>query len=270
MKEDMELILLGTGHAMVTRRYNTCFALRMGEAYFLVDAGGGNGILVQMEKAGIPFEKVGGMFVTHAHTDHILGAVWVVRKVAASMRKGSYQGDFVVYCHDRVAKILRFMCDEMLPKKFLPYLGGRIRMEIVEDGERREMAGMTVTFFDIHSVKEKQFGFAATLPDGQKLVCLGDEPYREVCREYVSGCDWLLCEAFCMDEDKEIYEPYEKQHSTALDAGKTAQGLGVGNLVLYHTEDDRPEERKERYTREAQVYYRGNVFVPEDLERIRL
>lgn len=35
----MELIMLGTGNAMVTRCYNTCFVLSSGEEYFLVDAG---------------------------------------------------------------------------------------------------------------------------------------------------------------------------------------------------------------------------------------
>lgn len=51
------------------------------------------------------------------------------------------------------------------------------------------------------------------------LSCLGDEPYKEVTRPYVEGCDWLLSEAFCLDRDKEIFHPYEKHHSTALDAG---------------------------------------------------
>ena len=44
----MELILLGTGNAMVTKCYNTCFAFRSGAAHYLVDAGGGNGILRQL------------------------------------------------------------------------------------------------------------------------------------------------------------------------------------------------------------------------------
>ena len=30
------------------------------------------------------------MFVTHAHTDHILGAVWVIRMVAQRMQSGKY------------------------------------------------------------------------------------------------------------------------------------------------------------------------------------
>jgi ribonuclease BN (tRNA processing enzyme) len=53
-----ELIMLGTGIAMVTRCYNTCFAIKNDEEYFLVDAGGGNGIMGQLEKAGISYEKM--------------------------------------------------------------------------------------------------------------------------------------------------------------------------------------------------------------------
>ena len=53
-----ELIMLGTGHAMVTKCYNTCFSIRNGEEYFLVDAGGGNGILLRLDEAQIPFEQI--------------------------------------------------------------------------------------------------------------------------------------------------------------------------------------------------------------------
>ena len=59
----MELIILGTGSAMVTKCYNTCFALRNGQKYFLVDAGGGNGILSQLEKAEIDYKNIKGMKV---------------------------------------------------------------------------------------------------------------------------------------------------------------------------------------------------------------
>ncbi len=139
---NMELVLLGTGHAMVTRCYNTCFVLGGGERYFLVDAGGGNGILVQTEKAGISFGKIKEMFVTHAHTDHILGAVWAVRKVAALMRQEAYQGELTVFGHEKAGRLLRMMCEEMLPGKFRAFLDKRIHIAVVEDGEQREFGGM--------------------------------------------------------------------------------------------------------------------------------
>ena len=72
------LIVLGTGNAQAIHCYNTCYAMQKGEEYFLVDAGGGNGILSQLDKAGIPLESIHNIFVTHAHNDHILGMVWMI------------------------------------------------------------------------------------------------------------------------------------------------------------------------------------------------
>lgn len=266
----MQLVILGTGNAMVTRCYNTCFVLQCGEEYFLVDAGGGNGIFRQLEGANIPFTGIHRMFVTHAHTDHILGAVWVIRKVADLMSKEKYEGDFILFGHKGVVEALSVFCRLTLPGKIRQHIGERIRFCEVAEGNRVEAAGMQLQFFDIASSKLLQFGFRALLPDGQVLVCLGDEPYNEVCRDYVIGADWLLAEAFCLYADREIFSPYEKHHSTALDAGRLAESLQVKNLVLYHTEDRNLAVRKERYSAEAASVFSGNVFVPDDLERIDL
>ena len=66
------LTMLGTGCAMVTRCYNTCFMIKLEDGdLFLTDAGGGNGILRQLELAEADYDKLHYMFVTHGHTDHI-------------------------------------------------------------------------------------------------------------------------------------------------------------------------------------------------------
>ena len=54
-----QLIMLGTGNAMVTKYYNTCFAIKTDDGIFLVDAGGGNAILAQMERAQLNFFDFG-------------------------------------------------------------------------------------------------------------------------------------------------------------------------------------------------------------------
>ena len=45
-----QLYVFGTGNAAVSRCYNTCFAIREDDEYFMVDAGGGNGILGILER----------------------------------------------------------------------------------------------------------------------------------------------------------------------------------------------------------------------------
>lgn len=266
----MDLIIMGTGNAMVTKCFNTCFLMQNGDEYFAVDAGGGNGILVQYEKAGIDYTKIHHMFFTHGHTDHVIGAVWIVRKIATLMSVGKYKGEFNIYCHDEVANIIRTFTKMTLTKKLFAYVDREIIIHEVKDGDKLKACGMDIEFFDILSTKAKQFGFAAVLPDGQRFTCLGDEPYNQYCEKYAKGADWLLSEAFCMYDDREIFKPYEKHHSTALDAGKLASELGVKNLVLYHTEDKNLAVRKERYSAEAKTVFDGNVFVPDDLERITL
>lgn len=266
----MELILLGTGNAMVTRCYNTCFAIRNGNEYLLVDAGGGNGIFNQLEKVKIPFTAIHHLFVTHAHTDHILGVIWVIRKIATMMSKGKYEGELMLYGHDEVLEALSVFCRLTLPGRIVKYVGQQIHFHEVKEGDRVQAVGLDLQFFDIRSTKMKQFGFRAEGPDGKVLVCLGDEPYNAACRRYVEGADWLLSEAFCLYSDRDIFSPYEKHHSTALDAGRLAEELQVRNLVLYHTEDKNLATRKEKYTAEAASVFSGRVFVPDDLERIDL
>ena len=67
-----------------------------------------------------------------------------------------------------------------------------------------------------------------------------------------------------------MFKPYEKCHSTALDAGKLAAELEVENLILYHTEEKTLDTRRETYTREAAMNFKGRIIVPDDLEVIEL
>lgn len=270
MNNEFELIMLGTGNAIVTKCYNTCFAFRYKDEYMLVDAGGGNGILIQLEKANIPVTQIRTMFVTHAHTDHILGAIWMIRAIGQQIQKGEYSDTFTIYAHDKALEVLNWICKMTLPKKIVANIGIQIQLCEVKDEDIFLSNQMKIQCFDIHSTKEKQYGFTATLPDNTKITCLGDEPYNEKNKPHVLGSDWLLCEAFCLYRDREIFKPYEKHHSTALDAGKLAKELNIRNLLLFHTEDKTIATRKAEYTKEAAQHFDGIIYVPEDLERIRI
>ncbi len=270
MKNKNQIIMLGTGNAIATRCYNTCFLLKMGNNKLLVDAGGGNGILSQLERAGLTLSDLHDMFLTHAHTDHLLGAVWIVRMVIHRMKNGAYEGTFSVHSHDKVLHVLDAICRMTLPEKDRSYLGKRVLFCERKDGETFDAGGIRLQCFDIHSTKEKQFGFRTVFPDGQSLTCLGDEPFNPLCRPYVDGADWLLCEAFCLYADRERFKPYEKHHSTALEAGTLAAELHVKNLLLYHTEDRTLDTRKAKYTEEATRNFSGRIFVPDDFEVINI
>ena len=295
-----QITMLGTGNATVSQIYNTCFLLQTSSTLLLVDAGGGNGILSQLKKVNVQISDIHHLFVTHAHTDHVLGVIWVIRMVAQC--KG-YEGLLHVYGNDKVMKVIKTIIDMILAKKQLAKVAERVVFHQLEDGDCFEVGNMKLECFDIQSTKEKQFGFRAELPGTSEdnvsedktasdyasedkaasdkaasenhakplvLACLGDEPYNEQNRRYIEGADWMMCEAFCLYADRDTFKPYEKCHSTALDAGKLAEELGVKNLILYHTEEKTLATRKENYTREAAENFKGRIFVPDDLEVIEL
>lgn len=268
-----QITMLGTGNATVSQIYNTCFVLQTSSTLMLVDAGGGNGILSQLKKVNVQISDIHHLFVTHAHTDHVLGVIWVIRMVAQC--KG-YEGLLHVYGNDKVMKVIKTIIDMILAKKQLAKVAERVVFHQLEDSDCFEVGDMKLECFDIQSTKEKQFGFRAELPSSDEsgkplvLACLGDEPYNEQNRRYIVGADWMMCEAFCLYADRDTFKPYEKCHSTALDAGKLAEKLGVKNLILYHTEEKTLADRKENYIREAAENFKGRIFVPDDLEVIEL
>ena len=261
------------GFFLVVYQKMSSFVLQTSSTLMLVDAGGGNGILSQLKKVNVQISDIHHLFVTHAHTDHVLGVIWVIRMVAQC--KG-YEGLLHVYGNDKVMKVIKTIIDMILAKKQLAKVAERVVFHQLEDGDCFEVGDMKLECFDIQSTKEKQFGFRAELPSSDEsgkplvLACLGDEPYNELNRRYIVGADWMMCEAFCLYADRDTFKPYEKCHSTALDAGKLAEELGVKNLILYHTEEKTLANRKENYTREAAENFKGRIFVPDDLEVIEL
>ena len=235
-----------------------------------MDTGGGNGIMTQLEKAGIPMESIHEIFMSHEHTDHLLGLIWLIRMIATKMKKGQYEGNLNIYCHADLKEIILTITRLTVQAKFFNMIGERIFIYPVEDNEERDILGYHVTFFDIHSTKAKQFGFTMNLKNGKKFTFLGDEPYQEHEEVYAKDADWLLHEAFCLYADRDKYKPYEKHHTTVKEACENGEKLGAKNLILYHTEDKNLANRRELYTAEGSLYYHGNLIVPDDLERIVL
>lgn len=268
MKES--LIILGTGNATVTKCYNTCFAIQKENEYFLVDTGGGNGILAQLEKAEIPLEKIHNIFISHEHTDHVLGLVWLIRMIATRMKNGKYEGNLDIYCHKELKETIVTIVHLTVQKKFYDMIGQRIFFHTIVDGEEKEIMGYHLTFFDIRSTKAKQFGFTTILKNGKKFTFIGDENYQEHEEPFVKGADWFLHEAFCLYAQRDIFKPYEKHHATVKEACEVGERFQVKNLILYHTEDKNLKVRKRLYTEEGKRYYSGNLLIPDDLDVIEL
>ena len=266
----MNLTMLGTGNALVTECYNTCFVIDDNGKYLMVDGGGGSTVLHQLKHAGFDWMDMRHIFVTHKHVDHLMGIIWMVRMICQFMNHGDYQGEAYIYSHMEVLDLIRDIAGKLLLKKEIRFIDDRLHLVEVHDGETMNIIGHDITFFDIQSSKAEQYGFCMDMGDGRKLTCCGDEPYAECEEQYAKDSEWLLHEAFCLYSQRDIFDPYEKHHSTVKDACELAEKLQVRNLLLYHTEDRNLSERKKLYSEEGQQYYHRHLWIPDDLESIEL
>ena len=256
----MKITMLGTGNALVSECYNTCFVIEDNEQCFMIDGGGGSMILHQLKYAGYDWMDMRHIFVTHKHIDHFLGIIWMVRMICQFMNHGEYKGEAYIYSHKEVLDLIREMAEKLLLQKETRFIGDRLHLVEIHDGETKNIIGQDITFFDIHSTKAKQYGFCMKMKGGKKLTCCGDEPYDPCEEKYAQNSEWLLHEAFCLYSQRDIFDPYEKHHSTVKDACELAEKLEDRNL----------SERKMLYYEEGSQHFKGNLFIPDDLESLEL
>ncbi|MDO4468049.1 MAG: MBL fold metallo-hydrolase [Bacillota bacterium] len=260
----MKCIMLGTGHALVTRCFNTCFVLEENNSYFLVDTGGGNQILSQLEKANVDISRIEAIFISHKHTDHILGIFWLIRTLNMYKKMGRLKNPVTLYSHFECIECIQNITKELFNHTFEDI----IQYEVIQDLDKRVVLNHSIQFFDTYAKKEKQFGFQYQYDDIHIFSFCGDEPcIRE---ELMEKATYLMHEAFCLHAQKDIFHPERAHHSTVLQACQIAQKYHIPNVILFHTEDYDLTHRKENYIKEGQSIYTGNLFVPNDLEEIEL
>lgn len=259
--------MLGTGHAIVTHCYNTCFVLEENHEYFLVDTGGGGQILTQLEQANIDLCSIKAVFISHAHTDHIMGVFWLIRMIGMYTMMGRIKEPICLYSHPECIQKIINISKELFTKE-LSCLGKTLLLCPISDLEERKILNHKIQFFDTQAKKITQFGFNYEYDDEHILTFCGDEPLSR--ETMCTNTTYLMHEAFCLYSQKETFKPERAGHSTALQACQLAEKLHIPNIILYHTEDTDISNRKMKYTLEGRSVYSGNIFVPDDLEVIEL
>ncbi len=263
---------LGTGAAMVTQCYNACFTIADDDGdMFLVDGGGGNGILTQMERLGLyKANRIRAIFVSHNHSDHILGVVWVVRAITQEMNKGRYEGNLTIYAHQRSLEAVRNISQYVMQPRLWALFDKRVIFMPIEDRSECDIIDRHFTFFNINSKKELQHGFVCTLHGGKRLAFTGDENVKDELFTRIEGVAVLVQEAYCAQRDEAEFRPFEKSHGTALNSCRVAANVGAASTILIHTEGRNLQTRRQTYIAEGRTVYNGKIFVPDDLDDIKL
>ena len=264
-----EIVMLGTGSAMPVSNYHACFIVKDESFTLLSDAGGGNGILTQLNAAKISPAEITHFILSHSHSDHILGAVWLIRVLIQNYLSGQRFDKLKVYANRQTAEALVEICRLTFLDSYFSKFDTVIDLKIVDTPASTTIGTQTINFFDVGSENVQQMGFRIKFDDNTTLVSLGDEALTAKNSPEVKDDDYLICGAFCRYADRDIFKPYEKHHFTVKDVAQCANTSNIRNLILYHSED-RTDDKRNKYTIEAKEYFNGNVIIPYDLDRIQL
>ncbi len=264
-----KIIMLGTGNGGTIDLYNTCFTIQNEEGNFLIDTGGSIEIVRRLNQVGIKLGEIKNIFISHSHTDHILGLIWMFKKMALMVKQGKIKEKINIYCNDVVYEAIKGVSNYILPQPLIDTIYKVANFVVLNDCDKHTINGIDYEFFDIKAKGTKQFGFECML-DGNRFIFLGDETLNPELKERVRNADYVTHETFCLDKEEEIFHVYLKTHSTALSVAKRMNELNIKNLILYHTEESHGSERKRLYTEEAGSVFKGNIIVPNDLEEIKL
>lgn len=262
-----KIIMLGTGNGFVHDLYNTCFLINDS---FLVDTGGSADIVKNLKLAGVKLTDIHNIFISHTHTDHLLGLFWLLKRMTGMYRSGAFTGKLNIYCNDEVSRAIKGIYVHLYPDLYVDLISEYINIIEVYDGEEVVIENQKYKFIDMKASKNKLFGFETIFDNDKSLVFLGDETLNKELFNIVKDKDYVMHEAFCLDADKEIFKPYEKKHSTVKYVCEMLNGLNIKNLILFHTEDSHPNDKDILYMREAKEYFDNNIIVPKDLDVIEI
>jgi ribonuclease Z len=266
---DKQIIFLGTGAPDATKYFHSSYLIQENNSSILIDTGSGAQILRQLELANIKLQDINHIFITHKHTDHILGIFWIMRITASKISKDEIP-PLHIYCSSQTAEIIKTISKLLLKNKVTDLFDNKIIFNIINDKYQTKLNEWNLLFFDTKSEKHEEYGLKIIFDDNKTFVTLGDEPYKNSLAEICQNCDYILHEAFCLEDDREIFKPEKIHHSTVKEAATFANNMNAKNLILFHTEDKTFNHRKELYTNEAKKNFKGTIFIPDDLETIKL
>lgn len=205
----MEVVFLGTGHAHALKCFNTCFIIKNNDELFLVDTGGGNDIIKQLDKANINYLDIHNVFISHTHADHLFGLFWLIRFIGAAMDSNKYQGNLNIYCSQDVADAIKDISKHILQNRFIAKFNKSIFINIINHEDKKNICGMDFEFINLFPKRYYQHGFILT-NNATKLAFLSDIPLNSCLNSKLNNIDFMLHEHFVLIV-KQIYSSHMKK-----------------------------------------------------------
>jgi len=269
------IVMLGTGTPRpLPEVWGPATAVVVGKRVFLVDAG--VGVERRLAAAGLPVNGVTAVFITHLHSDHVLGLAdliftsWVVGR----------SKPFPVYGPHGLTSMTEhlyaaFSEDIQVRTEGLEHesrAGYKVTVHEVGPGVVYDSGGVKVTAFLVgHGEWREAYGYRFDTP-GRSIVVSGDTRPSEELVKVATGVDVLIHEVQPSDSTlrpgnrtaSEWAAYVRAYHTTALQLGELAARAQPGLLVVYH---DGRRATADQILADIRRSYAGPVVLAADLQR---
>jgi ribonuclease Z len=269
--------LLGSGAPPpVLNRFGPSTLVEVGGEKFLFDAG--RGALQRLFQLNIPFGEISGLFLTHHHSDHLVGFTdlwltgWIGRpwgKRTVPLKLWGPDGTHQMAEHLPLA----FATDIRVRSHSYPPDGVKLESTEIEEGVVYEAGGVTISAFKVDHGGEQLEAYGYRIDyGGRSAVLSGDTTFNENLINHSQGVDLLVHEVTHGMGDgveRANLERIRRNHTIPEDAGivfsRTKPKLAVYTHILLFggaTSDDLIPATRPTYD--------GPLMVGEDLMQFEI
>ena len=266
----MEIIFLGTGAGLSTKRAHTAIALRCPDGTtLLLDGSSGNSALRHGEIAGIRSYDYDHVLLSHDHQDHLSGLMFVQGNRSREIPDEnplSIFGSSLALDGLRKAAVAGKVPDIRDGAAFNHSGKQVMRWQQITPGQKLELGPGTVAWsFDVDHIPGS-VGWRVE-SGGLAVVFSGDTTYSRGLVEAAQGADLLIHEALATDDAHDMAA--SRLHSTSGDAARTAEQASVKQLVITHI-DNAFHEDPTPLLEDAARHYTGPIGAAHDLFSVKL
>ncbi len=278
---DIVVTLIGTGSVVPNDvRYGNCTMIQAGGLTLLIDAG--RGCAVRLTQAGMAMGKIDAFFLTHFHSDHVIGLpdLWMTGylKPDFGLRKSSMLINGPVgtvhlanTMRDAFKDDVRIrMADEKLADDATRVTGN----EFSTDGVIFNRNGVTVTGFEVDHgpLIKPAVGYRVDY-NGLAVLVSGDTRFSENLIKHGAGCDVIVHEVAVASEKMEERDQLVMNHHTSPEEvgtvfTRTKPRLGVYSHIVDLLNDQRDATAVKEILRRTRKTWNGKAMVGDDLTRI--
>ena len=274
-KKPFIVTLLGTGDPQPgVERFGPSIFVQAGNQSLLFDAG--RGCLQRLRQLNQSYAKIDALFLTHLHSDHIVGLPdlwltgWLISGRGSPLNIFGPKGTMEMI--NNLQKAFAFDIKIRVEDDKAPAEGSRLSVREIQQGTVYKKNGVTVIAFEVdHGPVKPAFGYRIEY-NGHSIVLSGDTRYSENLIKFAKGVDLLVHEVVIAPDTLHRSDPKYPilaHHTTPEQASKVFNAVKPKLAVYSHIVKLYGQDEQELFRR-TRLDYTGPFVIGKDLMRFSI